>query len=594
MKALTIPTIFTALDKFSGPVNKMANNSEKLQGKMERVGKVARTVAVTSFAVGAAIAAPLGMFAKAASDYETGLASLSAITGVQGKQFELFQKKVESVAEKTSRGPIEVAKAFELAGSAMPELLQNADALSKVSEASIVLSKASGDTLENSIRSLTGTMNQFSLGADNSERTINALAAGAKVGAASILQTSDAMVNFGSVAAGANLSIEQTVAAIQVMSKFGLFGAEAGTKLRGSLLRLQQTGLGYASGQFKINDALVDAKAKMDKLSTAKAKDAYLNKVFGAENISTGRILLSNIGLFGEYTKGITGTSEANIQAGIRMNTTAERAKAVRAQWELLSIKLGENVLPVINEIAAAVLPVIKSISAWVKENPALTKTLVKAAMAVAAFAFVISGIASVITAVTTIAGAFAAFPGIIAAVSLAFSNMVFGVQVLWALLVAVVEVIAGALSVSVGLVVGVFAFLVSLVLSVYRNWEMITSAFKNGGIVAGLKAIGATILDAILYPLQKVLEIVAKLPVVGKFAAQGALGIQGMREDMGIKTTEAVNPKAAEAEGMVNRTEQTNNAKVDVNINDPQKRSTVKASAGVNVTTSSTMNFGT
>ena len=59
-------------------------------------------------------------------------------------------------------------------------------------------------------------MNQFSLGAEQSERTINVLAAGAKVGAASIAQTSEAMVNFGSVAAGANLSVEQAVGAVQV------------------------------------------------------------------------------------------------------------------------------------------------------------------------------------------------------------------------------------------------------------------------------------------------------------------------------------------------------------------------------------------
>jgi hypothetical protein len=76
----------------------------------------------------------------------------------------------------------------------------------------------------------------------------------------------------------------------------------------------------------------------------------------------------------------------------------------------------------------------------------------------------------------------------------------------------------------------------------------MITSAFKNGGIIGGLKAIGATLLDVILYPLQKILEAASSLPdfLGGGFAKSGAMGIEQMRADMGL--TEI--PKAESTKG--------------------------------------------
>lgn len=345
--ALKVPTIFSAIDKFSSVVGGMEKNVKsftskseaniaRLQRSMRGISDTSRKVSIATGLIGTAIVAPMAVAVKSAMDYETSIASLSAITGATGAELSKFKSKVEQVADAQKMAYGETAKAFELAGSAMPELLKSADALGKVSSSAITLSKASGEDLESSIRSLTGTMNQFSLGAEQSERTINILAAGAKVGAASIAQTSEAMVNFGSVAAGANLSVEQAVGAVQVLSKYSLFGAEAGTKLRGSLLKLQQAGVGYASGQFAINDALLESKNKIDKLRTAKEKDAAILKLFGAENISTGKILLNNIELFKEYTNGVTKTSEATIQAQIKSQTLAKKWEEMKNQAQIV------------------------------------------------------------------------------------------------------------------------------------------------------------------------------------------------------------------------------------------------------------------
>jgi TP901 family phage tail tape measure protein len=346
-----IPSVFTAVDKFTGPVKKMSQGVSSFASKAEtglaRAERGFRKLTPTlssatkqfmSFAaqaaIGGAIIGGIGFSVKSLIDYETALASTQAITGTSNKEFEAFKKQIEDVAKVTKKSTIEVAKGFEIVGSQAPELLKNSKALGEVTNAAITLSKASGDDLATSAQNLTGVMNQFSLtGGASAARTMNVLAAGSVVGSANITQVGESMKNFGSVASSANLSLEESVALVEVLGKFSVFGAEAGTKLRGSVLQLQKAGMGYTSGQFNMNDALAETKKKFDSLKTAKEQDAMLNTLFGAENVSTGKILMKNTALFAEYTKGVTGTSMATDAANVKSNTLSNRLDELKNGW---------------------------------------------------------------------------------------------------------------------------------------------------------------------------------------------------------------------------------------------------------------------
>jgi hypothetical protein len=178
--------------------------------------------------------------------------------------------------------------------------------------------------LQPATEAMVGIMNQFGMSAEQADRTINVLAAGQAVGAASIANTAEAMNNFGAVAKGANITIEQSVALIQTMAKFGQMGADAGSRLRSAIINLQNAGVGYSSGAFKINDALAEMKGQLDKLATAKEKDEFLTAKFGKEGITAGKILLDNVGVYTDFTKAVTGTSEAQKAADINSSTLAE------------------------------------------------------------------------------------------------------------------------------------------------------------------------------------------------------------------------------------------------------------------------------
>lgn len=380
-RGFTIPTKFTAIDKFTGPVKKMTKATDKFGQKMERgLARAERGVRkflpslsdlskrtkdfikfTATAAIGVGIGALFALSVKSVMDYENALASAQAITGTTNKEFAVFKAQIEDVAKTTKKSSVEVARGFEIVGSAAPALLKDAEALGEVTKASIILSKASGDDLATSARNLTGVMNQFSLtsGAD-AIRTMDVLANGSVVGSANITMVGESMKNFGSVAAGANITLEQSVALVEVMGKFSVFGAEAGTKLRGSILKLQKAGLGYASGQFQINDALEEARQKFLKLSDAKKQDAFLNKTFGAENVSTGRILLNNIELFNEYTEGVKKSGTATAQAEVKSDTLSNRLQELKNGWVNMVTGSGK---------ASKGLETLKKVIVFVTEN---------------------------------------------------------------------------------------------------------------------------------------------------------------------------------------------------------------------------------
>lgn len=120
----------------------------------------------------------------------------------------------------------------------------------------------------------------------------------------------------------------------------------------------------------------------------------------------------------------------------------------------------------------------------------------------------------------------------------------------------------------AVSLILGPLGLVISLIQSFRRNWDMISEAFKTGGILEGIKAIGKTILDAVLMPIQQVLELVAKF-TGADWASNAVKKIEGFRAEIGV--AESVNPKLAEQESM--RTivrENTNNNRMDWTVTDP------------------------
>jgi hypothetical protein len=97
----------------------------------------------------------------------------------------------------------------------------------------------------------------------------------------------------------------------------------------------------------------------------------------------------------------------------------------------------------------------------------------------------------------------------------------------------------------SLMLFLGPIGLVVSAFKSLYDHWESIKSAFQTDGIVGGLKRIGIVLLDALLKPLQQILELAAKIDPTG-LAQKGLDKIKQFRESSNLITPGEKDPKIA------------------------------------------------
>lgn len=553
MATYSVSTKFTAIDNMSAVMKKINSNVagfEKSLNKVENafgasIGKLGQF----GLALGAgAIAMVAG---KSIIDLDNNMKSLSAITGITGSAFDVFKTKINELSQETNMFKGDIAKAMEVVGNAAPEYLKNASALKEVTKASIILGKASGDDLANSAMALTGVMNQFNLSANQASRVMNVLAAGSQVGSASVILVNEAMTNFGAVASTANMTVEESVALIEVLGKKSIYGAEAGNKLRSSVVKLQQSGLGYQSGIFNINDALSESKKEYDKLSSAKEKDAYLMKVFGLENITAGTIILDNIQLFKEYTKGVTNTTTAIEQANIKSSSLGAMISRLsdkfknfltstddnnlsltimRGSLSFITDNLGKLIITIGVFLGLYALIKLALIgwkiytyalvaTQWLHNSSIIfnTKCLLsnKLAMILTATATgILTAVTWVATAATWAFGAALAFANamnpvawIIAAIA-AIALMI----IYWDKVKKKIDEWSNSAIFQILKIINPILLIVEMISFMQDRWNGIKKAFTEGGFVSGIVAIGKAIISFILKPFEVIIGAIGRL----------------------------------------------------------------------------------
>jgi TP901 family phage tail tape measure protein len=168
-------------------------------------------------------------------------------------------------------------------------------------------------------------MNQFELQTSDASRVINVLAAGSKVGASEIAETANAVTRAGVAMKLAGVSFEEGNAAIQILAKNGILAERAGTQLKTALLKLTSEGIDA------INPKVVGLNKALDNLGEANLDAATLTDLFGLEAVAAGKILIDNRKLLGDWTKQMTDTNTATVQAATNMDTFAERSKRLVA-----------------------------------------------------------------------------------------------------------------------------------------------------------------------------------------------------------------------------------------------------------------------
>ncbi|MGJ7655064.1 phage tail tape measure protein [Escherichia coli] len=279
----------------------------------------------------------LGAIITTTREYGQALSDLSAITGATGAQLKTLDEAAQEMGRSTEYSASQAVEALKLMASAKPELLQTADGLTAATKSALTLAQAAGSTLPDATRTLALSLNQFGAGAQEADRYINVLAAGAKFGASEIADTAAAIKNGGVAAAQAGVGFETLNAAIQVLAEREIKGGEAGTALRNVILALEK-------GTDKtLKPSVVDLSGALENLSKKNLSTAQAVKLFGVENINAASVLVDNRSKLDALTQALTGTQTAHEQAAIRVNNLNGDIMGLTSAFEGMIIKIGQS-----------------------------------------------------------------------------------------------------------------------------------------------------------------------------------------------------------------------------------------------------------
>lgn len=283
---------------------------------------------------------------------------LSAVAGVTGdglKQIEGFARQSAKAFGTDASVAVEGYKL--LLSQLSPELGKYPEALSAMGDCIQTTSKLMGGDGVAAAQVLTTAMNQYGVSLENPTaasaemaRMMNVMAAAGQAGSAELPAISAALQQCGMAAKAANVSFEETNAAIQVLDKAGKKASEGGVALRNVLGQLSKGRFVEKQAREELEKAGIDVVALGDNSKSLKERlemlkpmlndSALLSKFFGVENANAARALIQGTESLQGFTDAVTGTNSATEQAAIVMDSYVERQARVNQQFEDLKISI--------------------------------------------------------------------------------------------------------------------------------------------------------------------------------------------------------------------------------------------------------------
>ena len=329
---------FKAADQFDKSLDKVQKTSDRTDREINKLNTSMTKLAVSIGSV-LSVAAIANEFKKAVAttkEFNQTISNLSALTGLTGPALDDLASKARAIGSITTLSATQAAGAMQLIGSKAPELLKSAEALDKVTQSAVVLAEASGSDMRVSADILTGVMNQFNMTAEETDRIINTLAAGAKNGASSVESTAAALARAGTQANISGVSIEQFTGLVQTLAKGEITASDAGTALRNTLLILD------TAVDKNLRPSVVGMSAALANLEKAQKGGMDMLKMFGRENITAANILIKNREEYERVTAAVTDTNEAYEQQALRTNNLVGDLAGLNSAYEDLQITAGQ------------------------------------------------------------------------------------------------------------------------------------------------------------------------------------------------------------------------------------------------------------
>ena len=353
---------FNISGNFSQNISQMSQNAETFTKKAEGVcevcekwaGRLAKLNLASDYLQN--VSGVLKDIGSGSVTLDSQMHDLSAVAGVTGEGLKTIEGYARSSAKAFGTDASVAVQGYKLILSQLsPELGKCPAALKAMGDAIQTTSKLMGNDGTAAAEVLTTAMNQYGVSLDDPMEAsrkmaemMNVMAAAGQAGSAELPAIKAALEQCGMASKVANVSFEETNAAIQVLDKAGKKGSEGGVALRNTLSILSQGRFLPKDTREELERAGIDVLALGDKSKSLKERlellkpvlndSALFSKLFGMENANAARALVQGTEQLGQFTEAVTGTNSAEEQAATVMESTAEKRARFRQQIEDIKI----------------------------------------------------------------------------------------------------------------------------------------------------------------------------------------------------------------------------------------------------------------
>lgn len=343
---------------------------EKIQKFGDSVSKVGSTL---TKAITLPVATGFTVATKAASDFTTQIGEIGPLlTNGQAITAE-YKQQLEQMGESSKQWAKDYGVSTTEINQGLAEVVRkgyDANQTMGVMPAILDATKASGDAFNDVMNVSTEVISQFNLkGKDyettvqNATRVTDSLTYVANATSAGFTDLGLAMSYVGPVANSLNMSVEETAAAIGLLSDAGIGGEKAGTALRGALTRLlkpskqniagfDQLGISvdaFKEGTLTLPDILDKIKTNTQGWTDAQRTSA-IALAFGTESQSAMNVLVNQ---GGDALRNLTSETESASGATKKIANSmkdlpANKVARFKESLNVLAITFGEKLLPLV------------------------------------------------------------------------------------------------------------------------------------------------------------------------------------------------------------------------------------------------------
>lgn len=310
---------------------------------------------------------------KKAADFQTQIGEIGPLLTNGGAITEKYRQQLDQMSDSSKKWAKQYGVSTNEINNGLAEVVRkgyDANQTMGVMPSILDATKASGEEFNDVMNVTTEVISQFGLKGKtynetltNAARVTDSLTYVANATSAGFSDLGLAMGYIGPVANSLGMEVEETAAAVGLLSDAGLGGEKAGTALRGALTRLLKPSkqniegfkkLGVSVKDFKngtltLPDILDKIKTNTDGWTDAQ-RTAAIALAFGTESQSAMNVLVNQGGdALRGLTKDTKGASGATKDIAKSMNDLpANKVARFKESLNVLAITVGEKLLPVV------------------------------------------------------------------------------------------------------------------------------------------------------------------------------------------------------------------------------------------------------